>query len=230
VSATRYLHPAYGLGYPSLRLRERLRISAISASLGAVVGAIAGASGVAVLLSDHDMHAARQPMLAADSPHVAVPVAAAPQTDGAGARSSQPAAPPAAAERPSAHAEGPCEIESWVRLEGRCIQPMRTRRVLVGGPDAQPTPDTATAATEMPSTPAAAVEASTPVQAEPAAPAAPAAAPVARKKKKAARRPTRQGWTWQAARGEWNAYGYAGYYEGRGRSSRGYERSWQWGR
>jgi hypothetical protein len=238
VPAKRYLHPEYGLGCPSLRLRERLRISVISATLGAVVGAIAGASGVAVLLSDQNMHAVRTPMLAAELPAARAPGGGAPpETDGVGPGSSQPAAPPAAAE--TARAEGPCEIESWVRHEGRCVQPMRMRRVLVGGPDAHPAPGAAMAATESsaPSSPVGSEETtagSQPARQTEADAPAPAAEPVVRKKKKRAvtRRPARDdAWMRQTARdGLWNAHGYAGYYEGRGRPSRGFERSWQWGR
>jgi hypothetical protein len=234
VPAKRYLHPEYGLGCPSLRLRERLRISVISATLGAVVGAIAGASGVAVLVSDRNMHAMRAPMLAAELPAArALGGAAPPETDGV----SQPASPPAAAI--IAPAEGPCEIESWVRHEGRCVQPMRMRRVLVGGADAHPAPGAAVAATEMsaPSSPAGSEETTAGPQTAPQTEAdasAPAAEPVERKKKKRAakRRPARDdAWMRQTARdGAWNAHGYAGYYEGRGRPSRGFERSWQWGR
>jgi hypothetical protein len=230
VPTKRYLHPEYGLGCPSLRLRERLRISVISATLGGVVGAIAGASGVAVLLSDRNMHAARAPMLAAELPAArALGPAAQPETDGAGPGSSQPASPGAAAE--SARAEGPCEIESWVRHEGRCVQPMRMRRVLVGGSDAQPASGAAPAAAEISSTSAATEEAgSQPPHTEAAAP-APAAEPVVRKKKKraVARRPARDdAWMRHTSRGELWAHGYAGSYEGRGR--RGFERSWHWGR
>jgi hypothetical protein len=83
-------------------------------------------------------------------------------TPGAGLEASYPPAAGAAIQQPhvpsgtgavaqqepaagSWRAEAPCEMEGWVRLEGKCLPPPKTRKVLVGGsePQQEPAPPTA---------------------------------------------------------------------------------------
>jgi hypothetical protein len=138
VSALRdHLHPEFGFAAPSLGLRKRVRIAAVSAVIGALIGVIGGASGTALLMTGRG-HVDELPNTAfVEAPHPA-PANAAAQPPLAPLGS-----PQAGQQEPTleaTHAQTPCEKADWIRLEGKCLPAPRTRRVLVGVSEPQPQP------------------------------------------------------------------------------------------